>query len=442
MQTILGQSGAVQNMVSRVEELVKNITQVETEQEQQRAGVEEDIRRKVGDGLSKMQRDLDNSIPRMVDMHLSEFAKKVEQSMHTLKDAVVNDRFNDQQRSHDLRNASTTLQAKVDSQEQRLSIIGEQVGTVDFELTANKYVDHQELREVTKEMNGVTDNMDEVEQEIEQVKAMLQVQLGRPAPVHQSAPRFFDLSNQEEHRTIPTCSVWDLSPRPSPATGTISASPLKEASSSTARPGTTAVGGAGSPLPSRETPPTWEGGSMGFPRSTRPWEGAETPLTPGNPWDFPVPPGSPPTSRQIQEEVPLVTSTPVDESLPRFGLTGRVAPDDWSEFRSMERRLTELPKLSIPSGEAWERNMILNTWIKEVVLATTSVSMPFSDFVAGVFDKARTRYVYQKANPRLKMDSAPSTSSEFPRVQQQAVCDIVTSSSRGREGESLGRSGR
>ena len=190
MQTILGQSGAVQNMVFRVEELVKNITQVETEQEQQRAGVEEDIRRKVGDGLSKMQRDLDNSIPRMVDMHLSEFAHKVEQSMHTLKDVVVKDRFNDQQRSHDLRNAITTLQAKVDSQEQRLSTIGYQVCTVDFELTANKYVDHQELREVTKEMNGVTDNMDEVEQEIEQVKAMLQVQLGRPAPVHQSAPRF------------------------------------------------------------------------------------------------------------------------------------------------------------------------------------------------------------------------------------------------------------
>ena len=56
MQTILGQSGAVQSMVSKVEELVNNITQVETEQEQHRAGVEEDIRRKVGDGLSKMQK--------------------------------------------------------------------------------------------------------------------------------------------------------------------------------------------------------------------------------------------------------------------------------------------------------------------------------------------------------------------------------------------------
>ena len=180
---------------------------------------------------------------------------------------------------------------------------------------------------------------------------------------------------------------------------------------------------------------------MGFPRSTRPWEGAETPLTPGNPWDCPVPPGSPPTSMQIQAEVPLVTSTPVDESLPRFGLTGRVAPVDWSEFRSMERRLTELPKLSIPSGEAWERNMILNTWIKEVVMATTSASMSFSDFVAGVFDKVRTRYVYQKANPRLKMDSAPPPPDKF-RGYNSKLCAIVTSSARGRGGDRLGRSGR
>ena len=37
MQTMLGHSGAVQNMVSRFEELVKNITQVETDQEQHRA---------------------------------------------------------------------------------------------------------------------------------------------------------------------------------------------------------------------------------------------------------------------------------------------------------------------------------------------------------------------------------------------------------------------
>ena len=90
----------------------------------------------------------------------------------------------------------------------------------------------------------------------------------------------------------------------------------------------------------------------------------------------------------------------------------------------MERRLTELPKLSIPSGEAWERNMILNTWIKEVVLATTSVSMPFSDFVAGVFDKARTRYVYQKANPRLNMDSAPPPPVNF-RGYNSKLCVIL-----------------
>ena len=40
-------------------------------------------------------------------------------------------------------------------------------------------------------------------------------------------------------------------------------------------------------------------------------------------------------------------------------------------------------------GEAWERNMILNTWVKEVVLATTSVSIPFSDFVSFMIEKFR-----------------------------------------------------
>ena len=90
---------------------------------------------------------------------------------------------------------------------------------------------------------------------------------------------------------------------------------------------------------------------------------------------------------------------PVDDRLIRFGLAGMASPDDWSEFRGGERKLTELPRLSIPSGEAWERNMILNTWAKEVVLAATSVSITFSDFVSSMIEKARARYVDQQAHP-------------------------------------------
>ena len=52
----------------------------------------------------------------------------------------------------------------------------------------------------------------------------------------------------------------------------------------------------------------------------------------------------------------------------------------------------------IPQGEAWERNMILNTLAKEIVLASTALSMNFSDFVTKIMERARNLYVYQKAN--------------------------------------------
>ncbi len=90
--------------------------------------------------------DLDKSMPRMVEARLGELWKTVEQSMRTTKDAVANDRFNDQQRSHDLRSAIANLQEMVDSQEQRLLTMGEQAGVVDYALIANTYVDHQELQ--------------------------------------------------------------------------------------------------------------------------------------------------------------------------------------------------------------------------------------------------------------------------------------------------------
>ena len=94
----------------------------------------------------------------------------------------------------------------------------------------------------------------------------------------------------------------------------------------------------------------------------------------------------------MQEEAPRVRSTPDERDLPHFGCAGRSSPDDWMEFRSSERT----PKLSIPNGEAWERNMTLITWVKEVVLVATSVSIPFSDFVSKAIVLVKTRYAYQK----------------------------------------------
>ena len=72
---------------------------------------------------------------------------------------------------------------------------------------------------------------------------------------------------------------------------------------------------------------------------------------------------------------------------------------DWTGYVP-GRKLTELPKLIIPNGEAWERNMILCMWVKEVVLASTVVSTNFADVVAKVMEKAKQRYEHQKANPR------------------------------------------
>ena len=84
---------------------------------------------------------------------------------------------------------------------------------------------------------------------------------------------------------------------------------------------------------------------------------------------------------------------PVDAWMPRCGMAGRASLGKWSECGGGARKLIELPRLIIPSGEAWERNMILNTWVKEVVLAATTVPIPFSDFVAGMLDTARARNV-------------------------------------------------
>eukprot|EP00974_Lingulodinium_polyedra_P034859 3349447-Lingulodinium_polyedra.AAC.1 len=48
------------------------------------------------------------------------------------------------------------------------------------------------------------------------------------------------------------------------------------------------------------------------------------------------------------------------------------------------KQLSELPMLDIPTREAWERNMVLTTWVKEVILASTTVSVQFSVFVSNM----------------------------------------------------------
>eukprot|EP00974_Lingulodinium_polyedra_P038004 3643902-Lingulodinium_polyedra.AAC.1 len=69
------------------------------------------------------------------------------------------------------------------------------------------------------------------------------------------------------------------------------------------------------------------------------------------------------------------------------------------------KQLTELPKLDILAGEAWARNMVLFAWVKEVILASTTMSIQFSDFVSKMMPMAIERYNYAKQNPREKMET-------------------------------------
>ena len=79
---------------------------------------------------------------------------------------------------------------------------------------------------------------------------------------------------------------------------------------------------------------------------------------------------------------------------------GATMPGGASMEKPNWKLLSELPKLSIPSGEAWERNMVLIAWVKEVVLAATTVSVEFSDFVAKMMELAKARYEYKRKYPK------------------------------------------
>eukprot|EP00974_Lingulodinium_polyedra_P100682 9751980-Lingulodinium_polyedra.AAC.1 len=88
------------------------------------------------------------------------------------------------------------------------------------------------------------------------------------------------------------------------------------------------------------------------------------------------------------------------------------------------KQLSELPKLDIPAGEAWERNTVLTTWEKEVVLASTTVSVQFSDFVSKIMEIASDRYNHQKKNPRGKL-SKPGPVPESLREYNNKLCVLL-----------------
>ena len=68
------------------------------------------------------------------------------------------------------------------------------------------------------------------------------------------------------------------------------------------------------------------------------------------------------------------------------------------------RQIMELPKLCIPSGEAWVRNMTMISWVKDVALGSTTVSVEFSEYVSKAMRLAKEMYEYQRKNPRVTLD--------------------------------------
>ena len=68
--------------------------------------------------------------------------------------------------------------------------------------------------------------------------------------------------------------------------------------------------------------------------------------------------------------------------------------------------------------------MILIMWVKEVVLTVTSLSLTSSEFVAKVIESARTRYMYQKANPRERMPPVRQPPEKF-RMYNSKLCVLL-----------------
>ena len=92
-------------------------------------------------------------------------------------------------------------------------------GLVEFELTG-KCVNFQDLNQVTEGANCMAEKVDTLEQEVEQLRAMLQQaeqqQVETSASVQQQAPRAFDIAGQDERLATTACSTWDMPLRPSP----------------------------------------------------------------------------------------------------------------------------------------------------------------------------------------------------------------------------------
>ena len=298
------------------------------------------------------------------------------------------------------------LEATVKSVADHIGSLGGQVGEISFEL-GGKFVNYGDLEALVKEIKTKVDHAlgqqddrhEALEQEAEQLKAILEiVQEKRPfTPDRGLEPQRFDIGT-DPMRTVPPTpqASWDGLLRTDEGMG----AGMKMPATPMGPPGLTpmeAQGFVGYPsYPGLPEVPRAGPGFAGSPGCPTP----PGPPPPGTGWTFAERQGPTTPPRSRAEPVTYRPPATPDTELPRFGLAGLSTTGDWTEFRSVERKLSELPKLAIPSGEACERNMVLHTWQKEVVLAATTVSVGFSDFVLRVMEKVKERYIYQKSNPR------------------------------------------
>ncbi len=80
-----------------------------------------------------------------MDEGLSKIAEKIEAKMVTMKEVIASDRFNDQQNAQNLRQSVELIHGRIEVLEIKISNVDERMGTIEYELTGDKYVNHQDL---------------------------------------------------------------------------------------------------------------------------------------------------------------------------------------------------------------------------------------------------------------------------------------------------------
>ena len=106
VQAILAQSGAVQGLASRLEEVSGQFAHSDVEREQWRAR-EQDTRRHIDTGLSDAHQTLERALQQGLERRLHEFGRTITNNIQAVKYNISNDRIVDWQTTHAMHEAAT-----------------------------------------------------------------------------------------------------------------------------------------------------------------------------------------------------------------------------------------------------------------------------------------------------------------------------------------------